>query len=175
VLRESLDSARDSPCASSAARSISSPTARRLLEYLQFDDAWFAIEAARAEAFATGIPVPPYRLDECDRNIIESALFAPQTAFGGVEKYLDLPAKTAALLYALAKTQACPEGNKRVALILVMEFLAINGSTLDVDPDALADIILDVAESDAASRDEVVDELTENMRPLVVPLTAEDE
>lgn len=79
-----------------------------------------------------------------------------------------------ALLYALAKSQACPDGNKRVALILVVEFLALNGSTLDVDPDELADMILGSAETDPATRDEVVDALTQRLRPLTGPL-GEDE
>lgn len=175
MLRESRGSARALLSASSARRWTSSPTANRALEYLQFADAWLAIEAARAEAFASGVRVPPYRLDQCRRNIIESALFAPQTAFGGVEKYPDLPAKAAALLYALAKSQACPEGNKRVALILVMEFLALNGATLNVDPDELAEIILRVAAGDPAVREQIVLDLTEEMRPLIVPLTPEDE
>jgi death-on-curing protein len=121
------------------------------------------------------VPVPPYRLDDCERNTIESALYAPQTAFAGEEKYEDLPAKTAALLYALAKSQACPEGNKRVALILVVEFLAINGTTFEIDALDLADLILEVAAVDPATRDEVVEELTERLRPLIVPLTVEDE
>jgi hypothetical protein len=30
--------------------------------------------------------------------VIESALFAPQTSFGGIEKYPELESKTAALL-----------------------------------------------------------------------------
>lgn len=145
------------------------------LEYLGFEEAWIAIEAARAEAFATGVRVPPHRLDECDRNLVESALSAPQTAMQGVEKYPDLQSKAAALLYALAKSQACPDGNKRVALILVMEFLAMNGATLEGDPDALADMILEVAASDAVSRDEVLEQLTQDMRPLIVPLTLEEE
>ena len=118
--------------------------------------------------------MPPYRLDESEQNIIESALHAPRTAMQGVEKYPDLPAKAAALLYALAKSQACPDGNKRVTVILVMEFLAINGTTLDLDPDAFADMILTIAASAAADRDEVLDALTEEMRPVIIPLDTED-
>jgi death on curing protein len=118
--------------------------------------------------------VPPYRLDECDRRAIESALDVPAFSWEGNEKYIDLAAKAAALLYALAKTQACPDGNKRVALILVVEFLALNGSTLDIDPDELADMILETAEADPASRDDVVEALTERLRPLTEPIR-EDE
>jgi death on curing protein len=120
------------------------------------------------------VQVPPYRLDECERGGIESALAVPQFSWEGEDKYPDLAAKAAALLYALAKSQACPDGNKRVALILVVEFLALNGSTLDIDPDELADMILETAEVDPATRDEVVDALTERLRPLTEPI-GEDE
>jgi death-on-curing protein len=120
------------------------------------------------------VQVPPYRLDECERRIIESALLAPRFGWEGEDKYSDLAAKAAALLYALSKSQACPDGNKRVALILVVEFLALNGSTIDVDPDTLADMILETAAADPATREDVVAALTERLRPLTEPLT-EDE
>jgi hypothetical protein len=64
--------------------------------------------------------VPPVSLTDCNEAVIASALLAPQTAFRGREKYPSLESKVSALLYALAKSQACPDGNKRVALILVM-------------------------------------------------------
>lgn len=118
--------------------------------------------------------MPPYALGECDRGPIETALLVPQFSWRGEEKYPDLASKAAALLYALAKCQACPDGNKRVALILVIEFLALNGSTLDVEPDELADMILEAAEADPANRDAVVAALTERLRPLTEPLL-EDE
>lgn len=158
-----------SPCASSAPLSTSSPIAS--VEYLDFEDALLAVEEARAEAQGTDVRVPPYRLDECDRGIIESALFAPRTSWEGKEKYPDLAAKAAALLYALAKIQACPEGNKRVALILVVEFLARNGATLEISSDELADMILATAETDPVDRDDVVAGLTQRLRPLTEPLT----
>lgn len=100
--------------------------------------------------------MPPVHLEQCDEGSISSALAAPQTSFGGEEKYPTLPAKTAALLYALAKSQACPDGNKRIALILVLEFLALNGHTVETDPDDLAEIILTAAESNPGDRDAVV-------------------
>jgi prophage maintenance system killer protein len=51
-----------------------------------------------------------------------------------------------------------------------MEFLALNGTTLDVDPDALADMILDVAAADPATREQVVEELSVKMSELIVSL-----
>lgn len=133
-----------------------------------------AIEEARVEAFTTGVRIPPYRLDECNQNALESALLAPQTSHGDEEKYPDLASKAAALLYALAKSQACPDGNKRVALILVIEFLARNGSTVDLDQDEIADLVLETAQTEASSHDAVVAELTDRLRPTIVPLTTEE-
>lgn len=114
--------------------------------------------------------VPPLTLDQCNRQVIESALFAPQTSFGGADKYPELDSKTAALLYALAKSQACADGNKRIALILVMEFLALNGATLAWDGDTLADTILETAESHPATREQTVATLTDRLRNAIVPL-----
>lgn len=78
------------------------------------------------------------------------------------------------MLYALAKSQACADGNKRVALILVFEFLAQNATTVEVDPDELADMIRATAESAPSEHEQVVSRLTVELEPLIVPLTMED-
>jgi death on curing protein len=101
-------------------------------------------------------------------------LYAPQTSLGGIEKYPDLATKAAALLYALAKSQACADGNKRLALILLLEFLALNGATLNIGSDDLTDMILDTAAADAARRDDVVAQLGDTLAQMIVPLTMEE-
>lgn len=118
--------------------------------------------------------VPPLRLDQCDHGVLASALFAPQTAYGGVEKYPDLATKAAALLYALAKSQACADGNKRLALILLLEFLALNDTTLSSAGDDLVEIIRATASADPATRDHIVESLAVRLESLLVPLTTED-
>jgi death on curing protein len=107
---------------------------------------------------------PPGPLGDCDRSIIESALAAPGTGWGGAEKYPDLPAKAAALMYALAKSQACIDGNKRVAVLLTDAFVAMNGGLLARSHDDVVEAVLAIAESDAADREEVVVQLTDWMR-----------
>lgn len=92
--------------------------------------------------------------------MIESALAAPRAGWGSWAKYGDLAAKTAALLYALAKLQACVEGNKRIALLLVERFLVINGSRLRLQPGELADMILATAQAEPAVREETINMLT---------------
>jgi death-on-curing protein len=105
---------------------------------------------------------PPTPLEDCQRDTIESALAAPAARFAGVEAYHDLPSKGAALTYALAKSQACIDGNKRVAFILLLEFLSINGATLDdAGDESAADMILRTAGSAAQHRDMVRLELCE--------------
>jgi death-on-curing protein len=101
--------------------------------------------------------------------MIESALRAPATRWGVFQKYGDLPAKAAALLYALAKIQPCVDGNKRVTLLLVDAFVSLNGGEFLTQPGELADKILATAESDAGDREEVVAQLTTWMRTSLVP------
>ncbi len=64
------------------------------------------------------------------------------------------------MLYTLAKSQACRDGNKRVALIVLRAFLHINGARLAADEDAIAENILRAAESDRQVRDDEIIALT---------------
>lgn len=57
----------------------------------------------------------------------DSALQAPAASFGGVEFYPDLIDKAAVLSMRLARNHPLPDGNKRVAYLALVEFLARNG------------------------------------------------
>lgn len=48
-------------------------------------------------------------------------------SFGGVEFYPDVIDKAAVLCVRLAKNHPLPDGNKRVAYLALVEFLARNG------------------------------------------------
>jgi prophage maintenance system killer protein len=89
------------------------------------------------------------------------ALASPRTSFGGVERYPTLPSKAGVLVYTLSKSQACPDGNKRIALILLRAFLYINDATLLAPNYEIAEMILTAAESDRSDRDEMIDRLTD--------------
>lgn len=60
-------------------------------------------------------------------GLAESALSAPAMGFGGVEFYPDLFDKAAVLCNRLARNHSLPDGNKRVAYLALLEFLARNG------------------------------------------------
>lgn len=119
-----------------------------------------------------GLPhrAPPQRLEDCQRSVIEGALAQPFAGIVDREFYPGLAAKAAVLLYTLSKSQACDDGNKRVALILVEAFVALNGRTLDSTSDEIADRVIAAAESDASERADMLDSLTRWLADSLVPL-----
>lgn len=133
------------------------------VRYLDLATAAMLVEAARdvAEEIGRPIRVPPVRLWDCDTPIIESALAAPSASFGGHEPYPDMASKAAVLLYGLAKSQACFDGNKRLACICVLAFLRLNGWELAVGNTELATRIKDVGASVSTERDAVLAGLTD--------------
>jgi death on curing protein len=58
--------------------------------------------------------------------LADSALHAPAAGFGGVELYPDVIDKAAVLCARLARNHPLPDGNKRVAYLVLLEFLARN-------------------------------------------------
>jgi death on curing protein len=90
-----------------------------LVEYLDLADYLLIAEAV--------IDVPA---DEIARwpgiGLAESALHAPAASFEGVELYADVIDKAAVLCVRLARNHPLPDGNKRVAYLALLEFLARN-------------------------------------------------
>jgi death-on-curing protein len=91
-----------------------------LVEYLDLADYLLIAEAV------LGVPA-----EEVARwpgiGLAESALRAPAAGFGGVEFYPDVMDKAAVLCARLARNHPLPDGNKRVAYLALLEFLARNG------------------------------------------------
>jgi death-on-curing protein len=59
----------------------------------------------------------------------ESALAAPFASFGGIDFYPGLATRAAILCSRVVRNHPLPDGNKRVALFAMLEFLARNGAT----------------------------------------------
>jgi death on curing protein len=59
-------------------------------------------------------------------GLADSALHAPRAGFAGVELYPDVIDKAAVLCVRLARNHPLPDGNKRVAYLAMLEFLARN-------------------------------------------------
>lgn len=77
---------------------------------------------------------------------LATALAAPRQSMFGEDLYPDVPAKAAALFDALVSGHCFSDGNKRTALLSMIEFLSRNGLRFAApDDDALYDWVLEAA------------------------------
>ena len=65
-------------------------------------------------------------------GLLESALSAPFATFGGEELYPSLEEKAARLCHSLITNHAFVDGNKRIAMFLMLVFLRVNGKPLKI-------------------------------------------
>ncbi|MGB2712345.1 MAG: Fic family protein [Conexibacter sp.] len=90
------------------------------MEQLQLEDLLLIGEAVlgtTAEAIARATRL----------GLAQSALDAPFAADGAADRYPGLAAKAAVLCSRLVRNHPLPDGNKRVALIAMLELIARNG------------------------------------------------
>ena len=94
------------------------------------------------------------------RELLESAVAAPQATMMGIPMITEPIAIAAAYLFYLCSNHAFVDGNKRVALATCLVFLSENGLLKDeiLDTDAWENLTLAVA-AGVLSRDEVTAKL----------------
>ena len=102
-------------------------------------------------------------------NILESCLGAPFQTFGK-PLYRRLSGKAAALFYLLIKNHPFENGNKRIAVMTILVFLAKNNKWLSVSNEALYKIAVNVAESDARQKDKYMEILDNFFKDNIVDL-----
>ena len=66
-----------------------------------------------------------------DEGLLESALEAAFSEFGGVEFYPTKEEKAARLGYSLISNHAFVDGNKRIGMYIMLTFLEVNGIHID--------------------------------------------
>jgi death-on-curing protein len=66
-----------------------------------------------------------------DLNLVSSAIYIPQSGFGGEYFHKTLPAMAAAYAFHICQDHPFIDGNKRVALTSSLVFLDINGYTFN--------------------------------------------
>lgn len=66
-----------------------------------------------------------------DEGLLESALEAAFSAFGGVEFYPTKEEKAARLGFNLISNHAFVDGNKRIGMYVMLTFLEVNGIRID--------------------------------------------
>ncbi|MCX4581834.1 type II toxin-antitoxin system death-on-curing family toxin [Streptomyces sp. NBC_01481] len=81
-----------------------------------------------------------------DLGLLSSAVHRPQSQMFGIEAYVDLFEKAAALLQSLAVNHPLVDGNKRMAWMSTVVFLDFNGTEMvDVDQDEAYKLVIEVA------------------------------
>ncbi|MEU8273874.1 type II toxin-antitoxin system death-on-curing family toxin [Microbispora bryophytorum] len=94
-----------------------------------------------------------------DLGLLDSAVHRPQARMFDQEAYPDLLAKAAALLHSLAINHPFIDGNKRVAWVSTVVFLAYNGVEVDTDDDSAYDLVIAVASGKLTEVGEIADVL----------------
>lgn len=95
--------------------------------YLELDD----LLAIASEVLGLEVDV---LLRVTDLGLADSAMSRPQASFAGEEFYVSVEAKVATLLFGVARNHAFIDGNKRVAILVALQFLNLNGFDLDLTP-----------------------------------------
>ena len=98
-----------------------------------------------------------------DDTLLDSALQQPRATFGNKLLHPTVPDQAAAYLFHLARNHPFIDGNKRVALAAMDTFLRVNNNHLDLDDDALYELVIRVAEG-TLDKDELARVVRENTR-----------
>lgn len=80
-----------------------------------------------------------------DEGLLASALEGAFATFGGQELYPTKEEKGARLGYTLISNHAFVDGNKRIGMLVLLTFLAVNGIRLEAANEEVADVGIRVA------------------------------
>lgn len=76
---------------------------------------------------------------------LEAAVAAPYASMFGEDLYPDLPAKAATLFWGIARSHGFSDGNKRVALVAVLDLLDRHQHRLAVDEEGMYAFVIAAA------------------------------
>lgn len=85
------------------------------------------------------------RAELLHEDLLESALMRPRQAAHYADA--DLAQQAALLLSGIAETQPFIDGNKRLALVVALTFLELNGLVVDLSEDDLFRLMYDIAQN----------------------------
>lgn len=99
-----------------------------------------------------------------DQGLMLSAISQPRAAFGGQFLHQDLFVMAAAYLFHLVQNHPFVDGNKRTGTACALVFLDLNGFEVECEPDALADLVIEVTQG-KAGKAEISEFFRRNARP----------
>lgn len=80
-----------------------------------------------------------------DKNLLESAYYNPLQTFAGTDLYPSIEEKFAILCYGLGQNHSFQDGNKRIAVHILIVGLEINGIKIDYTQNDLINLGLNIA------------------------------
>lgn len=124
------------------------------IKYISLDDIKLTVFSFVTENLKFDQPLPSFQT--ADKNKLSSITASLQQTVGGEDAYEGLVKKSTILLYRMIKDHPFLNGNKRMAIVTTLLFLAKNEKWLDVPWETLYQISTHVAESDPADRNDVL-------------------
>ena len=100
-----------------------------------------------------------------DLSLLESAIFRPQSTFGGEDLYQTIFDKVAALMHSLILNHVFVDGNKRTGTASMLVFLELNGYRLKVSQKVLVEAAMNV-ESKRWNIEEIATWLKKNSKKM---------
>ena len=88
-----------------------------------------------------------------DLNLLSSAIYMPESSYGGQYLHESVPAMAAAYAYHICQNHPFLDGNKRVALASSLVFLDLNGYEFECEEDELYDEIMNVAKGETKKQE----------------------
>ena len=88
-----------------------------------------------------------------DVKLLSSAIYMPESSFGGKYLHETIPAMAAAYAFHICQNHPFIDGNKRAALASSLVFLDINGYELNCKNEALYNKIMSVAKSETTKEE----------------------
>ena len=88
-----------------------------------------------------------------DMGLLESAVNAPFQSFGGYDVYPTIYDKAARLGFGLAQNHAFIDGNKRIAALVTLGFLRLNGVNINCTEAELFSLFMSIAASEITFED----------------------
>lgn len=91
-----------------------------------------------------------------DQSLLDSAIYMPESGFGGSFFHQSLFDKASACLYHIAKNHPFIDGNKRIALACTETFLRVNGYKLKKESKLeIYDFVIEVASSHEITKEKI--------------------
>jgi len=102
-------------------------------------------------------------------SVLESCLNTPFIKFSRKDMYRGLIGKSSILFYLMIKNHPFQNGNKRIAIMTLLVFLANNNKWLRMNPDNLYNFAVGIAKSKATSREKTLKNIRCTIEKYIVP------